>query len=96
MGKVRQGSSKIPLELIPQTGALVKNTLVHIEILQYNIFVQQFQEIEDYLPAQRGRILDSANPERKEHQIAALKSKAEGMISQMEFVRRVKDLCLYP
>ena len=43
VGKVRQGSSKIPLELIPQTIALVKNILVHIGILQYNIFVHMSQ-----------------------------------------------------
>lgn len=34
----------------------------------------QFKEIEDYLPAQRGRTLDVANLELKDHQIAALKS----------------------
>lgn len=37
----------------------------------------QFKEIEDYLPAQRGKALDGANLELKEHQIAALKSLGE-------------------
>ena len=37
----------------------------------------QFKEIEDYLPAQRGKALDGVNLELKEHQIAALKSLEE-------------------
>ena len=37
----------------------------------------QFKEIEDYLPAQRGKALDGANLELKEHQIVALKSLEE-------------------
>lgn len=37
----------------------------------------QFKEIEDYLPTQRGKALDGANLELKEHQIAALKSLEE-------------------
>ena len=37
----------------------------------------QFKEIEDYLPAQRGKALDGINLELKEHQIAALKSLEE-------------------
>lgn len=34
----------------------------------------QFREIDDYLPAQRGKSLDGANLELKEHQVEALKS----------------------
>lgn len=34
----------------------------------------QFREIEDYLPAQRGKVLDGAKLELKEHQKAALES----------------------
>ena len=37
----------------------------------------QFKEIEDYLPAQRGKALDGTTLELKEHQIAALKSLEE-------------------
>ncbi len=37
----------------------------------------QFKEIEDYLPTQRGKALDGANLELKDHQIAALKSLEE-------------------
>lgn len=37
----------------------------------------QFREIEDYLPAQRGKALDGANLELKEHQKAALKALEE-------------------
>lgn len=37
----------------------------------------QFKEIEDYLPTQRGKAIDGANLELKEHQITALKSLEE-------------------
>ena len=45
----------------------------------------QFKEIEDYLPTQRGKALDGANLELKEHQIAALKS-LEDMRSNSETI----------
>ena len=45
----------------------------------------QFKEIEDYLPQQRGKALDGANLELKEHQKAALKS-LEQMRSNSETI----------
>ena len=45
----------------------------------------QFKEIEDYLPQQRGKALDGANLELKEHQKAALKS-LEQMRSNSESI----------
>lgn len=45
----------------------------------------QFKEIEDYLPTQRGKALDGADLELKEHQISALKS-LEGMRANSETI----------
>lgn len=45
----------------------------------------QFREIADYLPPQRGKALDGANLELREHQIAALKS-LEKMRSRSETI----------
>ena len=36
-----------------------------------------FKEIEDYLPVQRGKTLEAANLELKQHQLAALRALAE-------------------
>ena len=45
----------------------------------------QFREIEDYLPPQRGKALDGANLELKDHQIEALKALEKNACQQRDY-----------